>query len=405
MHLDLEAALHLSPLLHGVKALHLQGCQISKGSLAVLGNCKHLTQLTLVNTELAPGAAQSLQVLAAEGSPGLQLTLDRIDSSQASSVLAALAPCVTQLDVRTTTVKGVRVVLNAAVQTQCPRLQHIRLSTTESEPFTLPLMGIRQLASACPQLHSLTCREIVLPSMHCLRALLEMPHLQQLTINSAQDSGELAAFIRWPAGKKPMSLSFESTTPAEMSALPFEHCSDVFIGLLSVPAGQTRQQLADGMRAALLNAAKCPQVQVFSISGGDEQPVAGAGLSALTPGCPLQPKHREAATLSTVALEPEDLQGLAAAWGHSLKYLGLESCTLSASAWAALASSPFTALGTLELYGVQQLAAHLVAFFLAWPSDQKLRVKVPGHVARQWFTAWSDILRAHQRHNIQLESA
>jgi hypothetical protein len=75
MHLDLEAALHLSPLLHSIEALRLYGCQVDKSSLAVLGNCKHLKQLTLVRTKLAAGAGHALHVLATEGCPGLELTL------------------------------------------------------------------------------------------------------------------------------------------------------------------------------------------------------------------------------------------------------------------------------------------------------------------------------------------
>jgi hypothetical protein len=411
MHLDVEAALHLSPLLHGIEALHLQGCYANR-SLAVLGNCRHLEQLSLVNTQLAAGAAEALHVLAAEGSPGLQLTLDHVKGSQPSSVVAALAPCVSHLDVKTTTIQELRAVLNTAVQKQCPRLQHIHLSTTEGGHLSLPLMGIRQLATACPQLHSLTCPRIVLPSMHCLRALLEMPQLQQLTINSARDSDELAAFIRWPPGKMPMSLHMERITPSEMAALPLEFCSDMLARFLYIPPGHTRLQLAEGMRAALLNAAKCPQVQVHVIRGSipilGEQLAPGAGLSALAAGCPLQPRHREEASLLFLALEAEDIQGLAAAWGTSLKYLGLTNCTLSASAWAALAAAHLPALETINLWSIQdaqQLAAHLVAFFLAWPSTRNLRVKVPEDVATQWLSTWSDILQAHQRHNIQLVAA
>jgi hypothetical protein len=407
MHLDLEAAIHL-PLLHGIEALHLQGCQVVKRSLAVLGNCKHLKQLSLANTQLAAGAAESLHVLAAEGSPGLQLTLDHVQGSQLSSVLAALAPCVTHVTVRTTATHELRAVLNMAVQEQCPRLQHIHLSASESTTFTLPLMGIRQLASACPQLQSLACRRIMLPSMQCLRALLEMQQLHKLVLIRVQDGGEPGAFIRWPASKQPMSLSLGGVTLSEMSALPLEHCSHMLATCLYIPPGQTRQQLTVGMRAALCNAAKCPHVEVFSIAGGDEaNPVAGAGLSALAAGCPLQLKHRGDATLANLALEPEDIQGLAAAWGTSLKYLGMSNCTLSASAWAALASAHLPALATLDLRDiaaahVHPVGAHLLAFLLAWPSTRKLKVRVQQNLASQWLSTWSDILRAHQRHNTQL---
>jgi hypothetical protein len=399
MHLDLEAALHLSPLLHGIEALHLQGCKVDKRSLAVLGNCKHLIHLTLVNIQLAAGAAESLQVLAAEGSPGLQLTLDLTESSQESDVLAALAPRVTQLSVKTTTIKGMRTALNTIVQRQFPRLRYIHLHGISGAAVSLPLMGIRQLVSACPQLHSLTCKAMVLLDLHCLRALMEMPQLQQLTVHSVQvGPGEPPMSIRWPANKQPMSLSLGSTTPSQLSALPLEHCSHVCIGHIDPPAGQTRQQLADGMRAALLNAARCPQVQVAYVIGSGQQPAAGAGLSALTADCPLQLKRRQGTALANVALESEDVQGLAAAWGRALQGLVLNRCTLSASAWAALASDlpALKSLGFSCIKDVQQLGAHMAAFLVAWPSNRKLRVQVPGDVATQWLSTWSDILRAHQ---------
>jgi hypothetical protein len=408
MHLDLEAALHL-PLLHGIEALHLQGCQVDKRSLAVLGNCKHLKQLSLANTQLAAGAAEPLHVLAAEGSPGLQLTLDHVQGNQASSILAALAPTVTHVTVKTTTTQELRAVLIMAVQKQCPRLQHIHLSASESKTFTLPLMGIRQLASACPQLQSLTCRRIMLPSMQCLRALLEMQQLHKLAIFRVRDGGQPGASIRWPGSKQPMSLSLGGVTLSEMSALPLQHCSDMLaIDCLSIPPGQTREQLADAMRAALRNAAKCPQVEVISIAGGDDKtPVPGAGLSALTADSPLQLKDGGFAEIGNAALEPEDIQGVAAAWGTSLEYLALDNCTLSASAWAALASAHLPALATLSLRGiaaahVQPLGAHLLAFLLAWPATRKLTVRVQQNVGSQWLSTWSDILRAHQRHNTQL---
>jgi hypothetical protein len=104
-----------------------------------------------------------------------------------------------------------------------------------------------------------------------------------------------------------------------------------------------------------------------------------------------------------VALELNEVQGLVAAWGASLTELNLITCSLSAPAWAALASLP--ALATLsisDIQDVQQLGAHLVAFFLAWPCTRQLRVKVKGEAASQWSSTWTDILRTHTRANIEL---
>jgi hypothetical protein len=404
MHLDPETALHLSPLLYVIEALHLHGCQVDKRSLAMLGNCKHLKQLSLVNIELAAGAAESLHVLAAEDCPGLELTVDNVQGSQPSSVLAALAPCVTHVNVRTRTTQELAAVLTTVVQKQYIFLQHLHLSTPEVTPVSLSLVDMQRLASACPQLHLFFCHRIVLPDLQCLRALLEMPHVQQLHINCVRSIGEPGGSIKWPACKQPAGIRVESIPLSVMPSLPLEHCSDVYIHRLYIPPGLTQQQLTEGMRAALLRAEKCPKVLVFSIRGGGEQPEAGAGLSALTAGCPLH-LHMGQQVLSNLALEPEDIQGVAAAWGTSLRYLALNRCTLSASAWATLASSSFPALETLDLHrikDVQQLAQHLVAFFLAWPSTHQLSVQVPGYVATQCLTTWSDILRAHQRHNIQL---
>jgi hypothetical protein len=72
---------------------------------------------------------------------------------------------------------------------------------------------------------------------------------------------------------------------------------------------------------------------------------------------------------------------------------------------AALASAKLPALETVDFWitqDIQQLAAHLTAFFLAWPSTRKLIVRVYGVSASHCLSTCLDILRAHQRHNIQL---
>jgi hypothetical protein len=163
---------------------------------------------------------------------------------------------------------------------------------------------------------------------------------------------------------------------------------------------QTRQQLAGGIRMVLQNAARCPQVQVSCIAGRDGQLLPGAGLSALTPGCPLQCDGK--ASIVNVALELNDVQGLVAGWGASVKELFLVCCSLSAPAWAALASLPALTTLSIKTQDVQQLGAHLVAFFLGWPCTRLLKVGVKGEAASQWISTWSDILRTHNRLNIEL---
>jgi hypothetical protein len=403
MHLDSKAALHLSPLLHGIETLRLEECQVNKSSLAVLGNCKHLKQLSLVCTKLAAGAGHALHVLATEGCPGLELKLDQVEDASPTapySFLASLAPCLTHLTVKAAVTQMLSAVLHVLTQKQYPRLQHLDLSGTGSS-VPLPLVVIRLLASTCPQLQSLTSENIILPSLHCLRALFEMPQLVHLSVPYIRTHGAFGAAIRWPTGKQPVSLSLFHLTPYDMSVLPLEHCSQLSALCLRVQQDQTQQQLVDSMRVALLNAAKCPQVQVSYIAAPSGQLVPGAGLSALTTGCPLQCDGR--ASITSVALELADVQGLVAAWGASLTQLVLTECSLSAPAWAALASLP--ALDTLllvDMQGLPQQGAHLAALFLAWPCTRPLRVGVKGEAASQWAGTWSDILHTHNRPNIKL---
>jgi hypothetical protein len=408
MCLSLKAAMQLSTLLHSVESLTLEGCLVEPGSLTIVGSCKHLAQLSLVRTHLAPGAGQALAVLAAGKRAGLKLTLEKVIDCQPAeaghspfSFLSLLAPCMVNCTAVPSAPCEAKAIMHALGQQQQECLVSLCLGSKHHVDGPAGVLGIEavmRLAKACPQLQSLTCRPYALAGMQCLTTLVEMPHLRQLSVNSIKPTQwqSMAAVYK---RKQPLSLHFSSVTPSQIAALPLDLCSDVWAKTLVLPTGQTREQLVKGMRATLQNAEQCKSVFLRTLSSEQAgEPAPGGGLSALSASCPIQAGHHF--TLFNIALEADDILGLAAAWGTTIQRMSLQQCSLSDLAWAALASGSFPALTVLSFKDScdpHMLAVQITMMCLGWPRGRRLTVQVAGEGASQVVSSCNQALSVFGR--------
>jgi hypothetical protein len=242
--------------------------------------------------------------------------------------------------------------------------------------------------------------------MQCFKTLIEMPCFTQLSVSMVKPTREETAAVtsHCGAGKEPLSLSFSAVTLPQMAALPLEHCSDVWAKLMVLPAGLTQQQLANEMHQALQNASRCKEVAVNAVVMQGEEPAPGGFLSSfMDSSCPLKVKGHSL-MLRNLALEADDIHGVASAWGPSIRHLHLRRCSLSAPAWSALASGTLSALAVLTLQDARDphlLAAHLVVLALRWPSDRRLTVQVTGDEGRQLASTCTDAMKRYKCTNVQ----
>jgi hypothetical protein len=350
---------HISSLLQHLEALHIEDCYIAEGSLAALSSCKQLSLLSLNNVLLAAGAGAALGMLASNGCSGLQLQLRRVQVYQLKwgsgldfeyepfDFLTALAPCLTHFTATTLHKSDLQAMMGslASVQQSSP-LQVLCLESEQGpqqhalysnmHPWEVCLQTTQSWASTFPHLHSFTCPDLSLCDLECLKVLLDLRHLRQLSIFgiTCEPQGELS--VSWPANRQPISLGFCSITPSQLAALPLQHCSRVNCGALAFPEDATRQQLVDAMRHLQAQAREFPVVHVTSIRGTDRRKALGGVLSALSIECPLHFHHNF--QLARLHLELEDVQGFASAAGRSVKVLHVKYCTVTDAARAALSS-------------------------------------------------------------------
>jgi hypothetical protein len=235
-------------------------------------------------------------------------------------------------------------------QQQHAPLQVLRLHNPEA--FLLYAHTAQRLAAAVPQLHSFTGQNFGLVDVACLKALMGMKHLRQLSVGLVSDEATEGMTVGWPVGRQPVvawpvgrppvSLHVGAIILSQFPALPLQHCSRVDCNLLLLRGEATRQQLVEGMRTAQAHARKCPEVQISGIGAMDGQVLPGGGLSALLMNSPLQ--LTSLLKLNNLDLKVEDLQGLAAAAGSSLTHLIMNGCVMTDAAQATLFSPMFPAL-------------------------------------------------------------
>jgi hypothetical protein len=133
--------------------------------------------------------------------------------------------------------------------------------------------------------------------------------------------------------------------------------------------------------------------------------ISGRVLTALNASCPLRLNEEGRLYLQNMLLGPEDIQGLSTAWAPALTRLDLSQCLLYPAAWAALPSGSLTSLKELVLVDMQephQLGMHLLAFCMAWPRKQHLKVTVRESGASEWLATCTAILQGHGRDNVEI---
>jgi hypothetical protein len=316
----------------------------------MLLSCKsHLLHLTFDRTVIAAGAGEGLGGLLTSNHWGLTLEIVQVEVSRPLdgdearapfSFLSFLAPCLTYLTATTNTAGEAQGILCMLGQQEQGCLMGISLFNNDKADVRMYDEDIQDLAAACPQLHWLRCQCLRLYDVQSLQPLLQMQHLNQLSIRGFYAEGE--TIVTWPPGKGPMSFTTVSIRLGDLLHLPFKHFSKVHCDWLILPSGQTRQQLAADMRRAQVAASSCPEVHVTVIGVPHGQSAPGGGLSALTTSCSL--KLHSSSILTCLELEAEDILGLARAAGPTLDVLLLGDCTLTPAARALLSRCHFPAL-------------------------------------------------------------
>jgi hypothetical protein len=352
LNLDAQAAACLAPLLAHVQSLCFEDCHMGERSLAMLLSCKcHWLDLTFDRTVIAAGAGKGLGGLLASNHWRLTLKMVKVVESQPLdgdealapfSFLSFLAPCLTHLTAFTNTAGEVQNVLRMLRQQEQGRLVAISLFNSDQDVVPMCDEEIQDLAASCPQLHCFTCQRLLLYHMQSLQPLLEMKQLSQLSIGGFYADAEGETIVTCPPGRGPMSFSVYHSGLGGLLCLPFNHFNKVHCKVLALPVGQTRQQMAEGMRRAQVAASNGPEVHVEIMGVMLGQPAPGGGLSALTTSCSL--KLDSPFALAGLELEAEDILGLARAAGPTLTVLLLKDCTLTPAARALLSRSHFPAL-------------------------------------------------------------
>jgi hypothetical protein len=146
---------------------------------------------------------------------------------------------------------------------------------------------------ACLCLHQAELRQMQLESLEAIRHLMVVPSLRKLHCDwvhgRTSTTGPTGLQIDWPHGKPPMSICFESLSPAQLAALPYQHLSSVRLDYLTVGSSEesSREEQASVMQAVLKGLVqKQVQVEVEGMAGmqvaiEEATHAPGGGLQAL----------------------------------------------------------------------------------------------------------------------------
>jgi hypothetical protein len=158
---------------------------------------------------------------------------------------------------------------------------------------------------------------------------------------------------------------------------------------------------------------------MISLSGDDEAADAGycpgGGLQALhsfaavgqggPQQCPISLGNK--LKLNRLALEADDIQATAAAYGSQLQCLSILDCILTKAAWVTITADLFPRLSHLHVLMANKLAAadiplHLIALGLSWPKSRPLAVSVDcGHMLTYLPPYQRSVLTQHLMRQLQ----
>jgi hypothetical protein len=212
-----------------------------------------------------------------------------------------------------------------------------------------------------------------------------------------------------------MELQVERALVPQLAALPPERSSTIYVKRLVLPARTGRKELEQQLQQCLSDIApKRPNIRIEGIESVDRfvSNLTAAGFSPLEANCPIKLKGPSLQCTYLDITEP-DVQGMAAAWGASLKDLVLCACTLSAAAWAAITATAFPALKSIIISEDSHTSPDwesvpdLLALSLNWPEERQLSIRLGVYLsqseevskANRLATKLQGILEARGKHN------
>jgi hypothetical protein len=360
----------------------------------MLGQCTQLQELHITRT-LLTGFSEPLKILSKFPSLSLTLDLEEKDLPEGTPQLAFLQHLGSSLTSLSLRMGDDQDSNSAVLGVLASSLRCLKRLSFETDNGAFPDHSIFLTLSASPLAHTLTSLslEMEVPSPDSLAVLMGMPALEMLADAALEgfvdaEIPQLQGFS-WPEGKAPMSVHLTRGSTTYISALPLQHVKSFRVGLLSVPL-DGREEKEATLKVLLSAAAKCPE---FVIRGIMAMPLQdrSAGLSPLIPlgrHCPIKISHGELYMLR-LEMQASDIQGIAAAWGHQLEMLRLDSCLLSPCAWVALKADSFKALSILEIsnpsrisnphgLNTEDFGIHLTALCMDWPADRRLNIVLTG---------------------------
>jgi hypothetical protein len=377
-----------------LKSLVLEYVTIGGETLAgMLSQCPQLADLQVRNT-IIRGSTDQLSVLSNLANLSLTLDVQEVDvpeGGQRLTFLQHLGGCLTSLEVDTGDDWDLDEQLIRVTATHLHRLQHLKIMNDNG---SVPRAQVFDLLAASPAAQTLETMKvaIIFPDMKSVVKVITMPKLHRLEEVifpepmfgvdpeeeplTAEDLAGLKCI--WPEGKPQMHLDGLRAGVAQLTALPLEHFSTIYLSQLSLPRGASRRERAAALSALMSAARKCPNGVCFSNFETDPTDNQAGGLSALQPGCSLKLACPSGFLgFMRIELDESDMKGVVAAYGQQLEKMSLFRSTLTAEAWAAITPANFPALRELRiLYPTSVVVPYITALCMEWPAGHPLTIKL-----------------------------